>query len=60
MNSQRASLIYALGLSYASMVSLAIAVNLAPVLLTTLSFALGGEEGLTNEQLGRIGAKSGL
>ena len=56
MNSQRASLIYALGLSYASMVSLAIAVNLAPVLLTTLSFALGGEEGLTNEQLGRIGA----
>jgi fucose permease len=52
----RSQVIYALGLSYASMVSLAIAVNLIPVLLTTLSLALGGERGLTNEQLGRIGA----
>lgn len=44
---------WALGLNYAAMISLAVAVNLAPVLLTTLRRDLGG---LTNEQLGRIGA----
>lgn len=38
------------------MVCLAIAVNLIPVFLTTLSVELGGREGLTHEQLGRIGA----
>jgi fucose permease len=39
------------------MVSLAVAVNLLPVFLTTLSPTLGGAAGgLTDEQLGRIGA----
>jgi fucose permease len=39
------------------MVSLAVAVNLLPVFLTTLSRTLGGAAGgLTDEQLGRIGA----
>jgi MFS family permease len=52
----RAYLAYALGLNYAAMVSLAIAVNLIPVFLTTLGIELGGERGLTKEQLGRIGA----
>ncbi|HEY3377264.1 MAG TPA: MFS transporter [Armatimonadota bacterium] len=36
--------------------SLAVAVNLIPVFLTTLGSALGNAHGLTNEQLGRIGA----
>jgi fucose permease len=36
------------------MMCLAIAVNLIPVILTTLSTALGGAAGFTNEQLGRI------
>jgi len=56
MSSQSASRAYALALSYASMMSLAIAVNLIPVFLTTLGTALGGPEGLTKEQLGRISA----
>jgi len=56
MTSQSAPRTYALGLCYASMVSLAIAVNLIPISLTTLSTALGGPEGLTKEQLGRISA----
>ena len=42
--------------SYAAMMALAIAVNLAPVFLTTLSHDLGGASGLTKEQLGRIPA----
>jgi len=46
----------ALGASYAGMMTLAIALNLTPVFLTTLSTDLGGPAGLTNEQLGRIGA----
>ena len=41
-------------LSYAGMMCLAIAVNLVPVILTTLSVDLGGAAGFTNEQLGRI------
>jgi fucose permease len=44
---------YALGVNYASMVSAAIAINLIPVFLTTLSADLGG---LTSEELGRIGS----
>jgi fucose permease len=43
-------------LCYAAMMCLAIAVNLAPVFLTTWGSAFGGAGGLTNEQLGRIGA----
>ena len=38
------------------MISLAVAVNLMPVFLTTVSVDLGGSTVLTNEQLGRIGA----
>ena len=49
-------LAYALGVNYASMVSAAIALNLIPVFLTTLSVDLGGPDGLTSEQLGRIGS----
>lgn len=48
------SLYYALALNYAAMMCLAIAVNLIPVFLTTLSTDLGGTRGLTHEQLGRI------
>lgn len=51
-----AALAWALGINYAGMVALAVAVNLTPVFLTTLSRELGGAAGLTNEQLGRIGA----
>ena len=47
---------YALGVHYAAMMCLAIAVNLVPVFLTTLRVDLGGAVGLTNEQLGRLGA----
>ena len=47
---------YALGVHYAAMMCLAIAVNLVPVFLTTLRIDLGGAAGLTNEQLGRLGA----
>ena len=46
----------ALACCYASMVALAGGVNLIPVLLTTLGVECGGANGLTNEQLGRIGA----
>jgi fucose permease len=53
---RRGSLFFALGLCYAAMMMLAIATNLVPLLLTTLSAELGGERGLTHEQLGRIGA----
>jgi fucose permease len=48
----------ALAVNYAAMLSLAIAVNLMPVFLTTLRTGLGGAHGLSNEQLGRIGAAS--
>lgn len=44
-----------LALNYAAMTALAIAINLIPVFLTTLSAAFGG---LGSEQLGRIGAMS--
>lgn len=50
----------ALIVNYAAMVSLAIAVNLMPVFLTTLRVDLGGAHELSNEQLGRIGAASFL
>lgn len=43
-------------LCYVAMMCLAIAVNLLPVFLTTLQMDLGSAGGLTNEQLGRIGA----
>ena len=56
MHEARGHLACALGVNYAGMVCLAIAVNLVPVFLTTLGSAVGGEAGLTNEQLGRIGA----
>ena len=46
---------YGLGVSYAGMMCLAIGLNLLPVFLTTLGVDLGGESGLTNEQLGRLG-----
>ncbi|MEI8062830.1 MAG: MFS transporter [Verrucomicrobiota bacterium] len=42
-------------MSYAGMMCLAIGLNLLPVFLTTLGVDLGGEAGLTNEQLGRLG-----
>ena len=45
---------FALGVSYAGMMCLAIAINLLPVFLTTLSTDLGGANGLTHEQLGRL------
>lgn len=45
-------------LCYGAMMSLAIGVNLVPVFLTTLGEALGGPTGLTQEQLGRLGASS--
>ena len=47
---------YALGVHYAAMMCLAIAINLVPVFLTALRVDLGGAAGLTNEQLGRLGA----
>jgi fucose permease len=47
---------YAFALCYAAMVCLAIAVNLMPIFLTTLRVDLGGRDGLTGEQLGRISA----
>jgi len=47
---------YAFALCYAAMVCLAIAVNLMPILLTTLRVDLGGRAGLSGEQLGRISA----
>ena len=48
-------LLPALALNYAAMMCLAIGVNLIPVFLTTLSGDLGGAQGLSKEQLGRIG-----
>ena len=47
---------YAFALCYAAMVCLAIAVTLMPIFLTTLRVDLGGRDGLTGEQLGRISA----
>ena len=47
---------YGLCVNYAGMMCLAIGLNLLPVFLTTLGADLGGDEGLTNEQLGRLGA----
>ncbi len=44
------------GLCYLAMASLAIGLNLLPVFLTTLSVQYGGASGLTQEQLGRLGA----
>ncbi|WP_245844098.1 MFS transporter [Nibricoccus aquaticus] len=43
-------------LCYGAMMSLAIGLNLLPVFLTTLSELFGGADGLTQEQLGRLGA----
>ncbi|QYM79195.1 MFS transporter [Horticoccus luteus] len=43
-------------LCYGAMMCLAIGINLLPVFLTTLSHRLGGAEGLSKEQLGRLGA----
>ncbi len=43
-------------LSYGAMMCLAIGLNLLPVFLTTLSALYGGADGLTGEQLGRLGA----
>ncbi len=54
MGSSRRSGAACVGLCYAAMMCLAIAVNLVPVILTTLSKDLGGAAGFTNEQLGRI------
>ena len=45
-------------LCYGAMMSLAIGVNLLPVFLTSLSLTFGGQDGLTQEQLGRLGAIS--
>jgi fucose permease len=44
------------GLCYLAMMGLAIGLNLLPVFLTTLSVIYGGAGGLTQEQLGRLGA----
>lgn len=46
------------GLCYGAMMSLSIGLNLLPVFLTTLSAKYGGAAGLTQEQLGRLGAFS--
>ena len=43
-------------LCYGAMMSLAIGINLLPVYLTTISRTFGGPGGLTQEQLGRLGA----
>src|SRR5262245_7409064 len=45
-------------LCYGAMMSLAIGGNLLPVFLTTLSLTFGGQDGLSQEQLGRLGAIS--
>lgn len=48
---------WAIGICYGAMVTIAIAINLMPVFLTTLQTDLGlGGIPLTNEELGRIGA----
>jgi len=46
--------VYGLGVSYAGMMCLAIAINFLPIFLTTLSIDFGGAAGLTHEQLGRL------
>lgn len=53
---------YLTWLCYAAMISLSIGLNLLPVFLTTLSERYGGVDGLTQEELGRLGglAFSGL
>lgn len=56
MSTRKTPLAFALAVNYAAMMSLAIAVNLIPVFLTTLGSTLGNGHGLSNEQLGRIGA----
>ena len=43
-------------LCYGAMMSLAIGLNLLPVFLTTLSQLYGGADGLSQEELGRLGA----
>ncbi|MBL9204825.1 MAG: MFS transporter [Opitutaceae bacterium] len=43
-------------LCYLAMMSLAIGLNLLPVFLTTLSHLYGGADGLSKEELGRLGA----
>lgn len=43
-------------LCYGAMMSLAIGINLLPVFLTALSHRYGGSGGLSQEQLGRLGA----
>jgi fucose permease len=43
-------------LCYAAMATLAIGINMLPVFLTNLSTTYGGEEGLSREALGRLGA----
>lgn len=43
-------------LCYGAMMSLSIALNLLPVFLTTLSATYGGAAGLSQEELGRLGA----
>lgn len=45
-------------LCYGAMMSLAIGLNLLPVFLTTLSELYGGVNGLSQEQLGRLGAST--
>jgi len=45
-------------LCYLAMMSLSLGLNLLPVFLTTLSATYGGVDGLTQEQLGRLGAIS--
>jgi MFS family permease len=45
-------------LCYGAMMSLAIGVNLLPIFLTSLSTSFGGANGLSQEQLGRLGAFS--
>ncbi|MEZ5278478.1 MAG: MFS transporter [Opitutaceae bacterium] len=43
-------------LCYGSMMALAIGLNLLPVFLTSISATYGGSEGLSGEELGRLGA----
>src|SRR5246127_5903652 len=45
-------------LSYGAMMSLASGVNLLPIFLTSFSASFGGANGLSQEQLGRLGAFS--
>jgi fucose permease len=45
-------------LCYGAMMALSIGLNLLPVFLTTLSLRYGGAAGLSQEQLGRLGAVS--